>query len=713
MPETIAKNPVHKNAIKTTKLLYPVQSNVFHMIKFAPATTAINYLSEAPVEDKIYQYGGQNYARPQFRLIRRGGTMGIPESDAFWFSKDEQDQMRLNLIIEAYREEVNVMPLDFRGVTMSFMYHNAQQEVVSLPLEVTETASMRAVNVLKHIHAHTLIEETQQEAVYRALTDANLMAGIHIEVEIWWQQANDTSPDASATPPAESPEITPKRWWAVKHIKTPPILFKKVTSDIRVTTPLPTTSEPQKVMYAQKIRLHFDQGNQMVFGGFFSTLESKGLTWQYGQKVNLQDPTQPYFFYFRPTHDPDTFFFLPQVFRLQVNESTGLPKIGIAMYKENPDDEAAKYRINITLQIVPYFHPKAKKDLLDHLFNASGGKIKYISHLLLGGFKSAAFRVNPAFQDINAKLAGTVTETLSEINPSVGFTLSVDTTIESFGNFKKMLLEGFHIGDIIFQLEQEKEGTVVLEDSKAIPVELDLKKLGNIPVHLELIPPQEAGNAPVGVKIKNTHDKPLQVEGIELTLLSVIDDYVYDVDYTLSTDWQTWPLALSTERTEEKLLLKGEDIKELSGEDMAWNSLICEPHGVRFDVNGEIVMEQVIDYASSEGEQWDLQLRCPLFEGWNTLTGEEKAPYEKIINMLVEVKDEEGAVKSVELSRDQPKNTLRMTRSLAQLLKHTSLKNRTYEYRQKNIMATAQSDWSDWQTSESTGANFLYIYPKV
>jgi hypothetical protein len=85
--------------------------------------------------------------------------------------------------------------------------------------------------------------------------------------------------------------------------------------------------------------------------------------------------------------------------------------------------------------MVPYYNPKAKKDLYQTLDKESKQQIKFCD-LRLGGYNTAQFKIRDAYAGDNAVFRGKVQETISSIDPVTGFTLSVDCSLESFDFFK-------------------------------------------------------------------------------------------------------------------------------------------------------------------------------------------------------------------------------------------------------------------------------------
>ena len=88
---------------------------------------------------------------------------------------------------------------------------------------------------------------------------------------------------------------------------------------------------------------------------------------------------------------------------------------------------------------------------------------------------------------------------------------------------------------------------------KVIPfnVELNFKKLENIPLHMEASSVSYGQHSIIsGFDLHNRTEIPINVGGVELTLLSSRDNHVYDVDSDLNTKIaiDDWPINIDPKR---------------------------------------------------------------------------------------------------------------------------------------------------------------------
>jgi hypothetical protein len=465
------------------------------------------------------------------------------------------------------------------------------------------------------------------------------------------------------------------------------------------------SSQPQKLDLEHSIVLHYQKDDSAVFGDITEQYEVKDFKWRHESIIKSEMHT----IYYRPTARPDTFYFLPQVFRIRVNEYSGEPKISIIMIPGANPDLIEQYRIIVNLQIVPYFNPRAKKDLFRTLDNISGGKIKYCN-LSLGGFTSAAFDLRPEYSGENAVFRGKVSEKIESIDPVNGFNLSVDCTLESFDFFKRELVNGFTIGDIIFNLVEEKEDGEIITSSPPIPVELDIQKLGGIRVGAEVISNNEMeASFPKGVRLFNRNDFPVTVQGTELTLLAEIGSTIYDADYDIGNDAR-WPVILTGKNgSSQDVLLNQADVANLSEEDRYWTKLICEPYGVTLNTESMTVLERLIDHASGDPQIWELRVGCPVLERWDDLDESILEPFKLLDKVEIEVKNDTGKTWGIVLTKSSPFHIVQMARSISDILKTQQIDSRKYQYRLRTHYILQKTNWSEWQEPDSTAANFLDV----
>lgn len=687
-------------------------------------------LNQEPADPNLaYVMNGTKYGQPKFRIKTRSGGGITADSDAFWFTKDEKDgnKIKLNAIIEVYRPEADVHPLAPANTNMSLTFQSGGKQVVK-PLTITQSPMINSVNVLQDLHVETPLEWDEIKDMIVDLTK-NISATftINIDSQLPWQTPPVATPQPQRQPqPEPEPQFQPEPQPdpAPRPIRVRPNRFPIRTKPF-ISQPAFETMAARSVMHTLNpilitrlidslqvtsgtIALKFTEIKQYtkddtsVFGVFSDQFEIKELTWK---NQSLAKNTGNYTINYRPTSSPDVFYFLPQEFRISVNEYSGEPRISIAMVPSAEGaDQPATYRIKNSIQLVPYFNPRAKKDLFTTLDKESNGVIKYCD-LRMGGYSAAKFVLRDAYAGDNAVFRGKVPDKIDKIDPVSGFTLTVDCSLESFDFFKKEITSGFSIGDIEFELPYEDaQGPKTLIQS--VPVYLDIRKLAGIPVDIAVT---ETESQIKGFNLSNPNKFKIKVGGVELTLLSEIKTTIYDADYEIGIQ-SSWIEEFAPGQTEQ-VALKAEDIIVL-GEGSFWTRLVAEPLSISLTEDPEVILSRVIDYATGDPEVWELQVSCPLFERWADLDAETLKPYQQISRVEVEVQNGDSNTFTVNLTKTNHTGSVKMARSISQILKSQQLTGRTYKYRVGTHYILDDSKWTEWLSPETTAGNFLSVRPQ-
>ncbi|MGC3946429.1 MAG: hypothetical protein QM762_18225 [Chryseolinea sp.] len=697
-----------------------------------------NKVYEPPLDaNKIYVVDGRKYGHPQFRLKRRGGMKDTQDTDSIWFKKDDTTKkITFHCIVEGGRQEADVRPFFIRSPQMNLEYTAGGKKIRKV-LNTTPSPMINdPINVIQDLHGETEIAWDEIKDLLVELKDETKFATFNIEVvsELWWQKypipATRSGPgmamgwkagaSTASVATAAASTVRPKVVFAEAVIAARP---EVVLAPAEPEAP----SQPQKTDLKSLVSNAYNKSNADVFGPLSAEFEKKGLNWS---MANLVKDKVNYTIYYRPTSQPDEFFFLPQTFRIKAKEQSGEPKITISMLSGGDPNKPELYKINIGITVVPYFNPKAKIDLYQTLNKESKGQVKYCM-LWVGGYKSAQFKVRDAFAGDNAVFRGKVQETISSIDPVTGFTLNIDCSLESFDFFKREISDGeWIIGDIVFELISAEEGKEISKTA-LIPVELDIRKLVGIPAEIEKIIQKSATQKPAvenagdqkpeeaiaeepkpdeikGYRIINNNDYSITVGGAEQLLLSKIQSFVYDADYEVGVQ-KTWPIDIPKKQSVE-VLFKEEDVEVLNGR--YWTDLICEPFGISISTPPDQILARVIDYATGDPEVWKLQISCPLFERWTELDPATTTPFTQVHRVDVEIKNAEGQVFSVQLDKAKPVSSIEMSRNISQILKSQQLASRKYQYRVGTVYIVDPTKWTDWLTPESTAGNFLSVIPQ-
>jgi hypothetical protein len=679
-----------------------------------------NRLYEAPSEAKIQTIDNKKYGLPQFRLKKRAGIKEAPDAESVWFEQDEATKkITFHCSVEVCREEPDVIPLFIRNPQINLEFKSGAK-TIKKSLAVTPSPMFKdPINVVQDLHAQTEIASEEIKDLLNELKDESKFATFNIDVssELWWQQI----------PVPEQPKNTgvimmgPKIFQATVSEAAPVATgsvraMRKFASAAavqvrpQIVAAQPETSapaQPQKIDLNHRIIKGCNKQNREVFGPLSSDFEMKGLNWK---TASLLKPDGNYTIYYRPTTQPDKFFFLPQAFRIKAKELTGEPKITISMLPGDNPEKPELYRINIGITILPYYNPKAKRDLYETIRQESNDQLKHCG-VILGGYTTAHFKIRDSYAGENAVLRGKVQETVSSVDAVNGFTLNIDCSLESFDFFKREISDGeWLIGDIVFDLISDDEGREITKTAP-IPVELDIRKLVGIPTDIDTIKqknPELNTDEIKGYKISNNNGYPVTISGAELFLLSKIQSTVYEADYEIGVQAR-FPITIPNKRNV-AISFKEEDVGVLNGS--CWTELICEPWGVSISSPPDQVLAKLIDYATGDPEIWKLEISCPLFERWAELDQATLAPYSQVHRVDVEIKNEEGQVFSVKLDKAKPVASLEMSRNISQILKSQQLSSRKYQYKVGTVYIVDPTKWTDWLNPESTAGNFLSVIPQ-
>jgi hypothetical protein len=692
-------------------------------------TSYINILDQEPLLNTPYFYQDKKYGRPIFRLKKRGGEVSV-ESDAFWFTKDEKTEaIKLNCILEVCREEADVHPLLIKNTSINFEYQVNGSWII-VPLKITQTPFLNQVNILENIHAEAEFKKEETKVLREAISNLG-SSKLTIQSEMWWQMQPTDNPEPLLNL-SKLQVDTVANLHTVKAVKMNTIVdrgmaFKPQFANIHAikhnwvseipiekipVEPPKVNHEPQKIDLNHTILLCYEKDHPSVFGNIIDNITAIDSKWKH--KAILKDGAN-HTIYYRGTAQPDMFSFLPQVYRIRVNEQTGEPKIMITMVSGADPNKIEDYRIRVNIQLMPYYHPKAKKDLFDTLSDLTEGEIKYCD-VVLDNYNSASYVMNEIEISDLVALNANIPLKIDNINPVNGFSISLDCTLESFDVLKRKLKDGFDIGNVIFELVEETDAGEAIISSQPIPVELDLRKLAGIPVGVTIMetPVDDEDGIPEGIHLFNENIFPIKAKGVELTLLSMINDTVYEVDLDLGNTRNDWPITLiQNKQATSEILLNKLDIDALKGENRFWTELICEPFGIEVDELPETILERVIDYATGDPQIWELQIECLLFQRWDELDENLLQPYNSIQKVAIEIKqNEEATPLGAILSKQTPSSVVQMARSISQILKSQKLGDRNYLYRIKTYYVFEEKPWSEWKNPESTAANYLSIYPQ-
>lgn len=682
-----------------------------------------NKLAEPPGDPaKVYVYEGRKYGQPQFRVKENPATELQRASQAFNFEKDEDTGViTLKSIIEVYRDEPDVTPLSIVNPRISLEFQSGGKKIIK-PLTIMQSPMINAVNILQHFHVQTEMAWDDIKGLITSLREPTNLASftITVESELWWDELipppTPTILILTSTIPRFDTEAVMMMKPAVEVGGGGMVRHKKKNANVgQIPLPPPPAPDPappttpqfkapQKIDLKNIITNVYTKEDILIFGPLLDDFSIKDQRWQI--KTIPKTNGESYTLCYQPTNVVDLFNFLPQAFRIKAKDVSAEPRIAISMNagaSEKPED----YKINIAITMVPYYHPFAKKDLYTDLDKITKGVTKFCQ-LGLNGYKSAKFALRSAYSGANAIFTGKMPDFIEEIDALNGFVLSVECTLESFDYFRREISEsdGIIIGDIVFELVSGPAGSQETTEQR-IPVELNINKLGGISINMEPDVVKGEGTIEIkGLTISNQYPCAMSIKGMDVTLLSQIEETVYEADYNPVLDG-TWPATIQKNESKVMSLTAAK-----TDEETLWTHLVCEPYGVAVETNPQEVLDRIIDYATGDPQIWKLEVSCPLFEHWKEQDDPTLAPFRQVSNLIVDVRNEKGETFSVKLEQKTPVATIEMSRSINEILRSQRITDRKYQYRVGTNYLINPAHWTDWTQPESTASDYLLVRPQ-
>jgi len=440
----------------------------------------------------------------------------------------------------------------------------------------------------------------------------------------------------------------------------------------------------------KEISLNVHPKDTYVFNSFFIGLEPE-YKWD---KEILSKGGEEFTINYRRSSSQDEYYFLPQTYRLKVNDN-GLPEVRIFLFEQTV--EQSEYKVAIECTVKSYTHPNAKRDLLEKLRDNG---IKYIENIAFGGYGQAIFKPLLSVDILNSidiyadevLIKDGVTQT--EIGADE-FRLKFVTDIEGFDLIRKTIFEdGGKVGNVVFELQDETKDGLVNRLSEPLDVEINLNKPANI--HL----PLSITNIKNGKIIKpdkftltNNYPYPLTVKGFGFTLLEKKDGGISEVDLDLSANG-TFPAPISNEAGSNTVQFT---INPNSfNPNKKWTHFDVEPYSIYYDVDAKLIMSKFIDLTSTEEVGWKLEVE---FSGnWT----------DDLHSIVVQFADlEENITGSVKLKEEDRIGNVEMATTLDRLLDTSKGFNKEYKYRRGYHFTSGDPIEEDWKESTETQAENL------
>lgn len=422
------------------------------------------------------------------------------------------------------------------------------------------------------------------------------------------------------------------------------------------------------------------------------------LNWE-SEHIESEMAPDGYDIWFKDTVEANTYYFLPQIFRIKADPATNAPKMTITFVRDPGVDarDFSAYTVRLNFEMGPYYHPRAERDLYRLMKRRSEGRIK-VCNIKYGGYESAFFKmqttegINAAFSLLGVKA---LVEGEIRTNPDSSFQVSLETSMDCYNHLREAIMteDGIHIGDVNVTVKEGLEGT-----EKVIPLEARLALQSLTAYNLEILPQESTDKKikfPHKVQVVNRGSFPLNIGNYELSMLSEKKQAPRDVAHGLKTN-EGWGFNLSRDERR-AFTLCDSDIQTLNKKNTSlfgiqyrkyWTRLICQPYHIR--VVDEYLfgfLDDVQDHAKSHLEVWHVKVKSLL--DWSAL------PDVECIEMQV-VNNKYGINKTVELTVRSTPPAINMCDSLTAILDSQFIENQTFKYRFRAILKDRNTPWGDF-----------------
>jgi hypothetical protein len=673
---------------------------------------------EEPVrDDRGYSVAGEPkpLSRPQVKVAWRE-VMGFQSGPEVRF--EERDD-GLHLIV-AFEEDLarrvpGTEPFNVQVKAVRLSYGSGANDILEFPDPLQEPLDLDKGPAFR-IEAEAPVALDERRARIVAALQARDAAKWYVIMEFKWEHIINppTSPPppsqlpprplpnkmiASARPTSNARAMSFNATAAATAISMKPAIYQAIlTTPVVKPVPQPTRIE-KTYTFTRPLPAEYPRDapeNQAIFAA---------ITGQYvqdGWRNTIQG-------WIQATPIRDTVYILPDAYRLQVDEVTGLPSIHALLLRKNPAGEmadpldAANYKVRLTLKVCPDFDAERLNGLRAHIRQISSNGIPF-ADLVLGGFSSARFIPDSSLAGLGELFAGSTAGTLEAINPSETFMLTYEGNAEFMELlFQRLKGEGLG-GNVEFDL-QGRGGTT---SKHSVPVVLTLRQMAPLRMRWNLVPPAALAEGqatdpsdllPRDVTLRNSTPVEVSLTNIHAHALqrSPVTGRV-DTWYRARPDG-TWPRTLAPGASEvvhltieaEKPLCNGWDI-----------SLV----DCRTKASSELVLNSVFDTTSSGVRGWKIVIDCPPMQFFDRLTPEDQAKMQDIVAIEVEVRRPgSDAIEEVRVTRQAPAGVALLSRTVADFVSDRATARSTFEYRQRNLRLTRADDWSPWRQETGSGVS--------
>ncbi len=419
-----------------------------------------------------------------------------------------------------------------------------------------------------------------------------------------------------------------------------------------------------------------------------------------------------YNIWFKDTMEANSYYFLPQMFRIKANPLTNAPMMTFSLVRDpnGKSSDPHSYKVRMSFEMVPYYHPRAERDLYREMNKRSSGRVK-MCNMMYGGYESATFRmqtdeaINALFHQLGVK---PLVEGEIKTTPDSSFTISLESSLDAFNGIKQKIMEGggMEIGSVIVTVKEGMDNTTKEIELEA---ELNLMKVAGTNIGIK---PLESSNKKVRfsheVELTNNGTYTIEIGGCEFSMLSEKKGVERDIVHGLKTD-NNWPIVLAPGESK-VIALQTADVERLNKKNTFlglnfrkyWTTFICQPYSIHLlksDLNA--IIEDIEDHASSDIKIWEIELEMGF--DWSSLP--------EVETLEVEIMNEEYAKDEiVKVKKGTESIKVNMSGNLTAIQQAQQIFNRNFQYRLRAVLKDRVTDWSEYQKSSG---DTLHLFSKA
>lgn len=657
------------------------------------------------------------FCRPQVRVARR--TEGFQVGPEIRFLRSDAGEF-LVVVFEENPESrpSGTVPFVVRAKTISLIYGSGADQTLNFPtIEMTLRPDPQSGPAFRLECQAPVPQDDRRARLLAAMQQLGSGTKWNLVFEFdWIQVVYPPSP-----PPRPAPRPIPQKPHMAARIEPggfdgegfrKPVRIQKPIFDERpidhapIDVPPPSQSQPRPQHITKVIAI-----TRTLDATYpTNTAENRSIYAAIDQSYALLGWRKTAAGWFLPTPIQDTVFTVPDAYRIDLDDVSGMPAIQAVLLRKNAagdlqdDLDPSQYKIRLTLRVKPDFDPDRMNSLRKQIFDLSSREMPY-ADLVLGGYDSARFVADRSLAGLGEMFSGTTAGDQENINPEAGFTLTYEGNAE-FADLLFERIKGEGIGGNVELALKQPDGTT---RNMPIPVELTLRRLSppSLPIRLR---PETAADTSTKVstfEIKNPSTSKVQIEKIETHALHK-SSVTGKVQRHSRGSIQTLNVEPGSKQGNLPLILEpGEALvlsvkpEETETEYNFWDLALI---GVRPALRETIVLNHLFDAATSGVRGWKVDVDCPAWQFYDQLKDEEKREMDGLANIEVEVRRQGFQdIEEVRLTKAKPSGVVLLSRTVGDFVSDRSVGRSTFEYRCRPIKIGLSSNDTPTEWQQETG----------